>query len=173
FFLFFCFELRGVSKRVSTVLVGPTAWVREGIASILQNTPYKVEAVASEPAELAHVHYPVEKRTLAIIGANGNRRLDDAAACIRLLRSCMPGGKLVLIAEISEPIVDREWLSSADACIVNLRSREILMKVLELTFLDQRVLVSNRKGARGSLEGASSTLAVRSDEKGKSRRQLS
>jgi hypothetical protein len=80
---------------------------------------------------------------LAIVGIdpqNGN--LDEVAASIRLLRSLLPDGKVVLVAEADGRIdLQRARALSPDACIFNLGSRDALVKVLELTFLDQRVFV--------------------------------
>jgi DNA-binding CsgD family transcriptional regulator len=49
---------------------------------------------------------------------------------------------MALIVEANEPIdLERMLTLSPDACIFNLGSRDILIKILELTFMDQRVFV--------------------------------
>jgi two-component system, NarL family, nitrate/nitrite response regulator NarL len=71
---------------------------------------------------------------------NGN--LEEIAAIIRLLRSLMPDGKVVLVVDTDGRIdLQRALAFSPDACIFNLGSREILIRILELTFMDQRVVV--------------------------------
>jgi two-component system, NarL family, nitrate/nitrite response regulator NarL len=127
----------------STVIITPRVILREGIASLLQGTRYKVVASVAKAAELASDRGPQEQQTLAIVGIdlrNGN--LDEVAESIRLLRSLLPDGKVVLVAETDGGIDPRRALAlSPDACIFNLGSRDALIKVLELTFLNQRVFV--------------------------------
>jgi two-component system nitrate/nitrite response regulator NarL len=54
----------------------------------------------------------------------------------------MPDCKVALIVGANEPIDPQRVLTlSPDACIFNLRSRDILIKILELTCMDQRVFV--------------------------------
>jgi two-component system, NarL family, nitrate/nitrite response regulator NarL len=127
----------------STVIVTPSVLLREGIASLLQNTRYKVVASAVRPAELSSGCCPTGQQTLAIVGIdlqNGN--LDEVAESIRLLRSLLPDGKVVLVAETNGGIDPQRVLAlSSDACIFNLDSRDALIRVLELTFLDQLTFV--------------------------------
>jgi two-component system, NarL family, nitrate/nitrite response regulator NarL len=126
----------------STVIVSPRVLPREGIASLLESTQYKVVASAARPAELSLSCCPKGQPTLAILEIdpqNGNP--DEIAESIRLLRSLMPNGKVVLIATDTAGRIDlqRVLAFSPDACIFNLGSRDILMKILELTLMDQRV----------------------------------
>jgi two-component system, NarL family, nitrate/nitrite response regulator NarL len=139
----------------STVIVSPRVLLREGIAYLLQNTRYKVVASAAGPAELSPDCCPKGQSTLAIVGIdlqNGN--LDEFAESIRLLRSLLPDGKVVLVADTAGRIDPQRVLAfSADAFILNLGSRDVLIKILELTFTDQRVFVlsdSMAKTASGS-----------------------
>jgi two-component system nitrate/nitrite response regulator NarL len=80
---------------------------------------------------------------LAIVGVDrqtGN--LNELAESIRRLRSSMPDCKVALIIEANEQIDPQRMLTlSPDACIFKLRSRDILIKILELTFMGQRVFV--------------------------------
>src|SRR5262249_52948129 len=68
---------------------------------------------------------------------------------IRLLRSLIPDGKVVLVVESGGPIdLRRVAALSPDACIFDLASRDALIEVLELTFMDiQRVLFVFNKEA--------------------------
>ena len=125
-----------------TIIVTPSVLLREGITSLLQSTTYKVVATAARPAELSLSDRPT-RPTLAIVGIDRlqNENLDAVAESIRLLRSLLPDGKVVLVAESAEGINLRVLALSADACIFNLSSRDALIKVLELTLLDQRLFV--------------------------------
>jgi two-component system nitrate/nitrite response regulator NarL len=80
---------------------------------------------------------------LVIVGLDlQNENLDEVAESVRLLRSLQPDGKVALVAETNRPIDAQRLLAlSPDGCIFNLGSRDALLKVLELIFLDQRVFV--------------------------------
>jgi two-component system nitrate/nitrite response regulator NarL len=132
-----------VSKSTPTIIVTPSVLLREGIVSVLQNTHYKVVATVAGPAELPHVLYSKGQPSLAVLGMDsGNGNLDEIGKSIRLLRSLMPDCIVALIVEANEPIDPQRVLTlSSDACIFNLRSRDTLIKILELTFMDQRVFV--------------------------------
>jgi two-component system nitrate/nitrite response regulator NarL len=123
--------------------VTPSVLLREGIVSVLQNTHYKVVATAAGPAELPRVPCSKGQASLAVLGVDtGNGNLDEIGKSIRLLRSLMPDCKVALIVEANAPIDPQRVLAlSPDACIFNLGSRDTLIKILELTFMDQRVFV--------------------------------
>jgi two-component system nitrate/nitrite response regulator NarL len=80
---------------------------------------------------------------LAVLGIDaGNGNLDEIGKSVGLLRSLMPDCKVALIVEANKPIDPQRMLTlSPDACIFKLRSRDILIKILELTFMGQRVVV--------------------------------
>jgi two-component system, NarL family, nitrate/nitrite response regulator NarL len=109
----------------------------------LQNTPYKVLATAAGPADLPRIHNAHGQQILAIVGINDESgNLDEAAESVRKLRSSMRDGKVALIVQTNGAIdVHRVLTLSPDACIFNLGSRDILIKILELVIMDQRVLV--------------------------------
>ena len=136
-----------VSKNTPTIIVLAGAVLREGIASLLQNTPYNIVGYAVGRADLPHITSPKGERMLAIVG--WNRQSKNVEDTIRLLRSSMPDGKVVLLAETNEPTELESVLAlSPDACIFNLGSRHTLLKVLELTFRNQRVFVFGESAAR-------------------------
>jgi len=152
-----------VRKNTSTIIVAAGAVLREGIASSLQNTPYKVIASAAGPKELTHVRYPEGQSTLAIVGTDGRpAKLDETAETVRLLRSLIPDGKVVLILETDRTIdLPRVLALSPDACIVNLGSGDTLLKVLELTFMNQRVFVLAHSIAATAKDTVESTDSAR------------
>jgi two-component system nitrate/nitrite response regulator NarL len=137
-------ESSAVSK--SAIIVSRQVLLREGIASLLKNTRYKVVCSAAGLAELPPDCCPKGSQTLAIVGADPqNGDLADAAQSIRLLRALMPDAKMVLVIETDRPIdLQRVLPLAPDACILNLASRDTLIKVLELAFTDQRVFVFDK-----------------------------
>jgi two-component system, NarL family, nitrate/nitrite response regulator NarL len=135
-----------VSRTAATVIVASSALLREGMVSLLQGTPYKVMAAVARPAELADHHFAKGRRVLAIVGVDWqNGSLDHAAESVRLLRSLMPDGKIILVAETNGPVDLHGVLALApDGYILNLGSRDMLVKSLELMFMDQQIFVLGR-----------------------------
>jgi two-component system nitrate/nitrite response regulator NarL len=143
-----------------TIIVTPRVLLRAGIASLLQNTRYKVVASAAKPAELSSSCCPKGQQSLAIVGIdhlqNGN--LDKVAETIRPLRSLLPDGKVVLVAETDGRIDPQRVLAfSADAFILNLGSRDVLIKILELAFMDQRVIALSDSMAKTASDSSAKT----------------
>ena len=138
-----------MSKSTPTIIVTPSVLLKERIVSVLRNTHYKVVATVAGPAELPHVLYSKGQANLAVLGIDaGNGNLDEIGKSVRLLRSLMPDCKVALIIEANEPIDARRVLTlSPDACIFNLGSRDTLIKILELTFMDQRVFALSQSMA--------------------------
>jgi two-component system, NarL family, nitrate/nitrite response regulator NarL len=137
-----------VRQAMSTVIVGQRALLREGIASLLQDSAYKVVAGVAEASELKKVRIPAGRRTLVIFQMNGlqldraSTNFEDAAESIRLLRSLFPDSKVIVVAETSAPVDLRQIATLApDGYVLNLGSRDILLKVLELILLDQQAFV--------------------------------
>jgi two-component system, NarL family, nitrate/nitrite response regulator NarL len=133
---------------MSTVIVGQRALLREGIASLLHDSAYKVVAGVAQASELKDVRIPHGRRTLVIFQMNGfqmdgsGANFEDAAESIHLLRSLFPDSKVVVVAETSAPVDLQQIVALApDGYVLNLGSRDILMKVLELALLDQQVFV--------------------------------
>jgi two-component system nitrate/nitrite response regulator NarL len=145
-----------VRKNTPTIIVATGAILREGIASTLRNTSYKLVASAAGPKELTHVRYAERQATLAIVGTDGrDTKLNEIAESIRLLRSLMPDGKVVLIVEADRTIdLPRVLALSPDACIVNLGSGDTLLRVLELVFMGQQVFAIARSIAKVVIESA-------------------
>jgi two-component system nitrate/nitrite response regulator NarL len=152
-----------VRQSVSTVIVGRRALLREGIASLLQNTNYRVVVTVGSAVELQQAKVPASRRLLAIIGIDGtNGNLDSIFETIQFLRS-LGDCKVVLVAETSTPIdLERVISLTPDGYIHNLASRDILIRSLELTLMNQQVFVLGPPVASGIGEpyGANSTTIV-------------
>jgi two-component system, NarL family, nitrate/nitrite response regulator NarL len=125
------------------IIVTPKVLLREGIASLLQYTPYKVVAATAGPAELHELPFPKGRPLLAIVGVDWqNGTLHETAESVRLLRSFVPDAKVMLVLETNELIdLQRILALSPDVCIFNVPSRDILLKTVELALLNQRVFV--------------------------------
>jgi two-component system, NarL family, nitrate/nitrite response regulator NarL len=136
------------SQSTSTVIIGHSALLREGVAALLQHTRYKVIASAQRASELKDLQLLSDgrRRMLVILGiddASGN--IAETAENIRLLRSHFFDSRIVVVAEVRGPIDIQQILTLApDGYIANLCSRDILVKLLELALLDQQVTVLSR-----------------------------
>jgi two-component system, NarL family, nitrate/nitrite response regulator NarL len=133
-----------VSNTTATVIVASSGLLREGIASLLQGTRFKVVTAVGNLAELAN--HELTDRTLVIVGIDwpiGSH--DQVGESIRLLRSLMPCSKIVLMAVTYGPVDLQGVLALApDGYILNLDSRDMLVKSLELIFMDQQIFVLGR-----------------------------
>jgi two-component system, NarL family, nitrate/nitrite response regulator NarL len=133
-----------VSNTTPTVIVASSAFLREGIASLLQGTCFEVVTAVGNLGELAN--HELTDRTLVIVGIDRpNGSHDRAGERIRQLRSLMPCGKIVLMAETYGSVDLQGVLALApDGYILNLDSRDMLVKSLELILMDQQIFVLGR-----------------------------
>jgi two-component system, NarL family, nitrate/nitrite response regulator NarL len=147
-----------VSKTTPTVIVASSVLLREGIVFLLQATSYKVTGAVATPTELPSHHFVKNRCSLAIVEIDWQNGIQgQTAENIRLLRSLMPGGKIVLIAETSRPVDLPSVLAlAADGYILNLESRDLLLKSLELMLIDHQIIVLGRSTA-ALTTGASDT----------------
>jgi hypothetical protein len=150
-----CGVVSHVSKRTSVLIVTPRVVWREGLTALLHDTPYKVVASAAGPAQLRNILLK-QHPTLAIVGmARQNGNLDETAENVRLLRSSMPRGKVVLVGEThTAGELAGVMALSPDACVFDLGWCDALIKVLDLTFMDQRVFVFGDAAAMSASESA-------------------
>jgi two-component system nitrate/nitrite response regulator NarL len=138
-----------VSKSTVVIIVAQRVLLREGIASLLQSTRFKVVAAVPGPDQLARVSSPRTREALALVAVDQqNGSLEQASECIRRVRSLLPESKVVLLVETNAEIDVHCLLAlSPDGCLVNVSSQDVLHKALELTVLGQRVLVLGNSAA--------------------------
>lgn len=132
-----------MQTRASTIIVAERPLLREGVASLLASSGYKVIAGASRASEVQDVLSATRGRALVIFGVAGsNCDYETLAENIGLFRSLSSDIKIVVVAETAGPVDLQRIVSLApDGYILNLSSREILLKTLELTLLDQKIFV--------------------------------
>lgn len=140
--------MTGGSQSTGTVIVARRALLREGVAALLRQTPYKIIATAQCPSELKDLpHSTSGSRILIILG------LDDSSAGaselsenVRSLRSQFPGSTIVVISESHSPAnVQQIAMAAPNGYVANLTSRDVLLKLLEVALLDQQVIVLSRQ----------------------------
>lgn len=131
------------SPSTSTVIVGQHTLLREGLAALLQHSAYKVIASAGHASDLKNVRVASDRQPLVILTIDdtaGSRA--EAAENIRTLRTRFTCPTIVVVAETCNPIDIQQIISLApNAYITNLRSRELLLKVLDLSASAQLLLV--------------------------------
>jgi two-component system nitrate/nitrite response regulator NarL len=120
-------------------------------------------AAVARPAELADHHFGKGKPVLAIVGIDWqNGSLEQAAESVRLLRSLMSDNKVVLVAEANGPVDFEGVLALApDGYILNLGSRDMLVKSLELIFMGQQIFVLGRSIATLASDHGSTQIPER------------
>jgi two-component system, NarL family, nitrate/nitrite response regulator NarL len=151
-------------QNTSTVIVGQRVLLRESLAALLHDTPYRVVASAPRVSELKNVRHPTERTILVIIGLEhaNDDAVSELAESVRQLRSIFPESRIVIVTESSDRADTHELMTMADAYVVNLGSRDILLKLLELALLDQRVAVLPRsKGVPASFIQKDQSLSAR------------
>lgn len=122
---------------IPTMLVELGIPLRERVASLLHETAYQVIARIPVASQILEVQRPA----LAILGLSG----DDALISIQKTRRALPDCKIVGIAELADQRNVGEFIShGADGVVVNLRSREVLLKALDLALSGQRFVIIGR-----------------------------
>jgi two-component system nitrate/nitrite response regulator NarL len=133
-------------RSVTTIIVEPRTLLREGLVSLLRHSGFKV--ISAVPALDKVPPAALERASLLTIGAPG----ETAEALGYINRSSSPARKIkiVIITEVSGKVSQPDTLkvlsTGADCCIVNVRSRDILLKSLDLAVLGQWVVVVGEDG---------------------------
>ena len=132
---------RVVRQKIFTVIIGDSALTRAGIASFLHNSIYTIVGVSST-SDLRNMRFPTDQLNLVIFLIGANRHYGEVNTSIRFLRSAFPDCKVVIIAAAPVQIDFARILSMApDSFILNIESRDVLLKALELALLDQQAFV--------------------------------
>lgn len=154
------------SSNTSTVIIGEHTLLREGLAALLQHSPYKVVASAGTASDLGDIRVGSNRRPLAILAVDDTEGGPAKAADnIHALRTRFNSPTIVVVSETRNPVDINEIISLApNGYIANLTSRELLLKVLDLSTSAQLVLVlssvtttassSERLARRESSEGS-------------------
>jgi DNA-binding NarL/FixJ family response regulator len=133
-------------RSVSTIIVEPRTLLREGLVSLLRHSGFKVIAAVPTLDKVPQAAFG--RASLLTIGdpsetAEALDYLNNAASAARKV-------KIVVITEVSGKVSQPDTLNilsnGADCCIVNVRSRDILLKSLHLAGLGQWVIVVGEDG---------------------------
>jgi len=149
-----------MKQSVPTVIVERRTLIREGLAALLHDTPYRVVASLATISELPTISPLATRPTLILLGRWDG--IGEAVKALQEVRSLPRESKVVVVAESAgTPDIQELLRSGANGVILNVSSREVFIKALDLAFLDQEFVVmghqlaplTNGKGEKMEAEG--------------------
>jgi DNA-binding NarL/FixJ family response regulator len=127
-----------VPATIRTVVVEERTLLREGLTSLLEATHYEVIASSGCISDIGKTH--LEDASLVVFGMLSE--MDKTISSIRRLRTTLPKATIFIVADGSDPCDSQALLrNGADGCILDVASREVLIKALDLALLQQRLIV--------------------------------
>ncbi|MGJ4949696.1 LuxR C-terminal-related transcriptional regulator [Bradyrhizobium sp. HKCCYLS20291] len=124
---------------VATVLIGPNALRREGTLLVLGDTEFRVVALASDLGKIVSASLAQYGELLFVVdcGSDISSIVDKVAA----IKSDLPGSRFVLLAEYSSSeLVLAAFRAGVNAYLVNVPTRDVFIKALELVMLGEPIL---------------------------------
>jgi two-component system, NarL family, nitrate/nitrite response regulator NarL len=127
-------------KFIPTIIVEKRTLLREGITSLLRDAAYKVVSSVASMSEIPELRLTPGLPALAILGLRSG--LDETLQAVQSLRKIVPDGKIVAIGERYGHLDFKEILNcGVDGIVFNIDSGEALLKVFDLVFLRQQVVI--------------------------------
>lgn len=134
-----------VTRVVPTIIVDERILLRQGVASLLSETPYKVIASVAAVSEIRGLILPRERPLLTVLGLpNG---ADTVLQMADEVHRIIPDSKLLAIGEcIGDLDIGEIQNSGLDGIAFDVGSREALLKVFDLALLGQQLVIMKRPG---------------------------
>ena len=133
-----------MKQSVPAIIVERRTLLREGLAALLHDTPYRVVASLATIAEFPTIPPLAARPTLILLGLWDGIR--EAVRALQEVRSLPQESKVVVVAESAgTPEIQELLQSGANGVILNVSSREVLIKALDLAFLDQEFVVMSHQ----------------------------
>jgi two-component system nitrate/nitrite response regulator NarL len=134
-----------VKRSVNTVVVEPGTFLREGLVALLHNSSFLVISAVANPDK---VPASVLKRAdLLIVGASSEP--ERALDYVKQVSASRQEIQIIVFAEssgrVSQPGTMEFLRNGANGCVFDIRSRDILLKSLQLVILGQRVVFLGEK----------------------------
>jgi two-component system nitrate/nitrite response regulator NarL len=133
-------------RSVTTIIVEPRTLLRAGLVSLLRHSGFRV--ISAVPTLDKVPPAALDRASLLTIGAPGETA--EVLDYINRASSAARKVKIVIITEVSgrmsQPDTLKVLSKGADCCIVNVRSRDTLLKSLHLAVLGQWVVVVGEDG---------------------------
>ena len=124
---------------IPSIIVERRTLLREGLAAFLHDTRYKVIATLATVSDLSSVNSLAARPALILLGL-----WDGIAEALKAVQEVgsLPNRKVVVVAEFAgTPEIQELLRSGANGVIVNVSSRDVFIKALDLAFLDQEFVV--------------------------------
>jgi two-component system, NarL family, nitrate/nitrite response regulator NarL len=154
-----------------TVLIGPSALLREGLAHILDATDFGVLASASETDISALSSLPQDRPLLLIIEVG--RNFEATLAQIEGFKARYPAARVAVLTHPHQPhrLPDMvlAFRAGANAYFVNVATCDVFIKSLELIMLGETILPSAilplLRGAGGGPDNGNGHLSEEDDDR--------
>jgi two-component system nitrate/nitrite response regulator NarL len=126
-------------QRVATVLVGPSAFLREGLTRILGTSDCRIVASAACVDDLVLTALPRHRSILLIIDAGDD--LQAAAGQVELFKGEHPAARVAVVADHNQPRdIVSAFRAGANAYFTRIVPCNTFMKSLELVMLGETIL---------------------------------
>jgi two-component system nitrate/nitrite response regulator NarL len=125
--------------RFATVLVGPSAFLREGLTRILGASDYRIVASASYVDDLVLTALSRYRSILLIIDAGDD--LGAAAGQVELFKGLHPAARIAVLADHTQPSdIVSAFRAGANAYFTKVMPANTFIKSLELVMLGETIL---------------------------------
>ena len=152
-----------MKRSIPTIVVEKRTLFREGVTSLLNDTRYKILASLASVSEIPHLRLSPGRPLLTMLGLSGG--LDETLQMVQCVRRTVPGSKIVAIGEHFGDLELKDILNSGvDAIVFNIGSSEALLKVIDLVFLGQQLIIPGQPVDRGLRPEDGSTRATTKSE---------
>ena len=126
-------------RAFATVLVGPSALLREGLTRILSAANFRIVASASCVDHLDLTSLARKQLMMLIIDAGDD--LDAAGGQIKLFREVHPTARIAVLADHNQPLdIVSAFRAGANAFFVKVAPCDAFIKALELVMLGETIL---------------------------------
>jgi two-component system nitrate/nitrite response regulator NarL len=135
-----------MKRSVETVILAQRTLLREGLTSLLHDSYFKVVASIAAPDELSQLLPGGVGLVILCLSTGSREDLDYLEKISPPTRNY----KIVVVAETSglagQPDISEILRIGADAYILNVHSRDVLLKSLDLAVLEQKLVVLGENG---------------------------
>jgi two-component system, NarL family, nitrate/nitrite response regulator NarL len=135
-----------MKRNVATVILAPRTLLREGLTSLLYDSNFRVVASIATPDELSQLLPGRAGLVILCLSTGSSEYLDYLEKIVPATRDY----KIVVVAETSglagRPDISEILRSGADAYILDVHSRDVLLKCLDLAVIEQKLVVLGENG---------------------------
>jgi two-component system, NarL family, nitrate/nitrite response regulator NarL len=126
-------------RSIGTILIGPNALLREGLAHILDGADFEISASASYLDASIAASLPHHQTVLLIIEAGSD--IDSTIHQIEAFKERCPAGRVVVLAQqLHLPEMVMAFTAGANAYLVSVATSDVFIKSLELVMLGETIL---------------------------------